>query len=55
MVLRKFNFPNYEVFDDIDKAYKNFIQKVIAVIDNLATSENKHIKGTPIMENLKSK
>ena len=44
--LRKLSFLNYELFDDIDTAYENFIQKVIAVIDNLALSKNKGIKGT---------
>ena len=28
------------------KAYENFIQKVIAVVDNLALSKNKCINGT---------
>ena len=45
-VLRKLSFPNYELFDNINTAYENFIQKVIAVIDNLAPSKNKSIKGT---------
>ena len=40
------SFPNYELFDDIDKAYENFIQKFMTVIDNLAPSKNKRIKGT---------
>ena len=44
--LRKLSFPNYELFDDIDTAYENFIQKVMAVNDNLASSKNKRIKGT---------
>ena len=44
--LRKLSFPNYELFGDIDKAYENFIQKVMAVTDNLAPSKNKRIKGT---------
>ena len=35
----KSSFPNYELFDDIDKAYENFIWKVMAVIDNLAPSK----------------
>ena len=43
--LRKQSFPNYQVFDDIDTAFENFIQKVMAVIDNLALSKNKRIKG----------
>ena len=45
-VLRKLSFPSYELFDDIDTAYENFIQKVMAVIDNLAPSKSKRIKGT---------
>ena len=44
--LRKLSFPNNELFDNIDKAYENFIQKVIAVVDNLALSKNKCINGT---------
>ena len=44
--LRKSSFPNYELFDDIGKAYENFIQKVMTVIDNFAPSKNKRIKGT---------
>ena len=44
--LRKLNFLNYELFDDIDIAYENFIQKVMTVINNLAPSKNKRIKGT---------
>ena len=36
----------FQVFDDIDKVYENFIQKVMAIIDNLAASKNKRIKGT---------
>ena len=43
--LRKLSFPSYELFDDIDTAYENFIEKVVAVIDNLAPSKNKRIKG----------
>ena len=44
--LRKLSFPDYELFDEIDTAYENFIQKVMAVIDNLAPSKSKHITGT---------
>ena len=43
---RCISFPNYELFDQIDAACENFIQKVIAVIDNLAPSKNKRITGT---------
>ena len=44
--LRKLSFPNYKLFDNVDKAYENFIQKIVAVFDNFAPSKNKHIKGT---------
>ena len=46
--LRKLSFPNYELFDNIDRAYENFFSKGhdSFVIDNLAPSKNKHIKGT---------
>ena len=44
--LRKLSFPNYELFDDVGRAYENFFQKFVAVIDNLAPSKNKRIKGT---------
>ena len=44
--LQKLTFPNYELFGGIDKTYENLIQKLMAVIDNLAPSENKSVKGT---------
>ena len=44
--LRKLSFPNYELFDDIDKVDENFIRKVMTGTDNLAPSKNKCIKGT---------
>ena len=60
--LRKLKFPNYELFNDIDTAYENFIQKIMAVTDNLAPTKNKRIKGTSqnwfdaeIMEKIKDR
>ena len=44
--IRKLSFPKYELFDDIDAAYENFIQKVMSVIDNLEPIKNKRIKDT---------
>ena len=38
--LIKLSFPDYELFDGIEKACENFIQKTMAVIDNLAFSKN---------------
>ena len=39
-------FSNYELFDDIDEDYQNFIQKVMAGTDNFAPSIDKRVKGT---------
>ena len=47
--LRKLSFTNYELYGDIDKAYENFSQKVMVVIDNPAPSKNKRIKGTSLI------
>ena len=42
----KKRLPNYELFDDIDKAYENFIEKVEDFVDNVALSKKKRIKVT---------
>ena len=39
------NFPNYENFSDVNKAYENFIQKLMSVIDKLAPFKTKRVKG----------
>ena len=44
-ILKKIKFSQLWI-GDIDKAHENFIQKVMSVIDNLALSKNKRIKGT---------
>ena len=46
VALRKLSFPKHELFDDIGKTYENFIQKVMAVSNNLEPSSSKHIKGS---------
>ena len=38
-------FPDYENFSDVNKAYENFIQKLMSVIDKLATFKAKRVKG----------
>ena len=43
--LGKVYFPNYENFSDVDKAYENFIQKLMSVIDKLAPFKTKRVKG----------
>ena len=43
--LSKVYFPNYEKFTDMHKAYENFIQKLMSVIDKLAPFKTKRVKG----------
>ena len=43
--LRKINFPNYEYFEDVNRAYSDFFQKLITVIDNIAPCKTKRVKG----------
>ena len=43
--LKKFNFPNYELFNDVNDAYSNLFQKVRAVIDNTAPCKTKRVKA----------
>ena len=35
--LRKMNFPNYKYFEDVEWAYSDFFQKLMTVIDNVAS------------------
>ena len=37
--LKDLDFPNYELFTDIDLAYFDFIQKLINVLDKIAPKE----------------
>ena len=39
--LSKVYFPNYENFDDVNKAYENVIQKLMNVINKLAPFKTK--------------
>ena len=43
--LKLVNFPNYLKFDNIDSAYSNFLKTLMTVIDSLAPSMEKRIKG----------
>ena len=43
--LGKVCFPDYENFSDINKAYENFIQKLMSIIDKLAPFKTKQVKG----------
>ena len=42
--LKKINFPNYEYFEDVDRAYSDFFQKLITVIDYVGPCKTKRFK-----------
>ena len=44
-VLGKVCFPDYENFSDMNKAYENFIQKLMGITDELAPFKTKWVKG----------
>ena len=41
----KVHFPDYENFSDVNKAYENFIQKLMSVIDKFAPFKAKRVKS----------
>ena len=43
--LKQVDFPNYENFGDINEAYSNFFQKLMAVIDKIAPYKCKRVTG----------
>ena len=42
--LGKVNFPNFENFSDVNKAFEKFILKLMSVIDKLAPFKPKRVK-----------
>ena len=44
--LGKVTFPNYEKFHNINKAYNDFFQKMIEVVNNIAPLKTVRIKNT---------
>ena len=60
--LKKVNFPNCELFNDINEAYLNFFQKVRIVVDSIAPCKTKRVKANTrkwfdgeILENINTK
>ena len=43
--LNKVNFPNYELFNDVNEAYSNFFQKIRIVVDSIAPYKTKRVKA----------
>ena len=37
--------PSYEIFDDVDAVYSDFLQKIITVIANISPLKTKRVKG----------
>ena len=44
--LGKVTFPNFEKYHNINKAYNNFFQKMIEVVNNIAPLKTARIKNT---------
>ena len=44
--LRNANFPDYSLFDNVDKAYESFINLFSNIINDIAPIKEKSIKGT---------
>ena len=42
--LKKLNFTNCKLFNDVNEAYSNFFQKIKTVIDNIAICKTKRVK-----------
>ena len=43
--LKKVNFPNYKLFNDMNEAYSNFSQKIKIVVDSTAPFKTKRVKA----------
>ena len=43
--LKKVNFPNYKLFNDVNEAYSNFFQKIRIVIDSIASFKTKRLRA----------
>ena len=43
--LKKINFPNYKYFQDVNRAYSDFFQKLMTGMDNVAACKTKRVKG----------
>ena len=44
--LRNVNFPNYQNYDDVNKAYADLINRIITVIDKIAPMKEIRIKNS---------
>ena len=44
MFLTKLNFPNYQNYNEINEAYNDFFQKIMSVIDKVASMKERRAK-----------
>ena len=45
LALEEANFPNYSNFNSVNEAYDNFMAKLTAVIDKMASIKRMRVKG----------
>ena len=43
--LKKVNFPNYELYNDVNEAYSNFFRIIRIVVDNIVPCKTKRVKA----------
>ena len=43
--LKQLDFLNYKTFDDVNRFYSNFIQKIMTIINKIASYKNKSVQG----------
>ena len=60
--LKKVNFPDYKLFNDVNEAYSNFFQKIRIVVDSIAPFKTKRTKANTqkwfdrdVLENINSR
>ena len=60
--LKKVNFPNYKLFNDVNETFSNFFQKIRIVVDNIAPYKTKRVKekiqkrfGGEVLENINTR
>ena len=43
--LKKVNFPNYKLFNEVNEAYSKFFQKIRIVVDSIAPFKTKRVNA----------
>ena len=45
--LKKINFPNYNIFSNVNIAYLDLVEKILSVVDKIAPFKDLRIKNSP--------